>query len=122
MRTYKALSVAAPLGDFIAQAKKTIEVRDFVTSDLLPSEDLLIVQTKNPLTDKSPEDPYARAVCLVRVKEMRKFLYSDRAEAKTERFHESWFAWVLTDVRPLQKKTRALAAQGLYQVQIEELA
>jgi len=119
-KVVKAVSVIAPLGDFIAQGKKTIDIRDFIAADLLPTQDLLIVQTKKSLTKELPEDLDARGVCLVRVKEMRKFIYADRAEAKTERFDENWYAWVLTDVRPLNPKIKTRAACGLYQVEIEE--
>jgi hypothetical protein len=120
MRVLKALSVVEPWGEFIAAGKKTIEVRSWTTRDLLPDEDLLIVQNKKRLHAGDAPDPDGKAMALVRVLEMRPFVYADRAHAKTERFEEGLFAWVLGDLRPLKKRVRVVADRKIYQVTLNE--
>ena len=120
MRVLKALSVVEPWGEFIASGKKTIEVRTWTPDDLLPTEDLLIVQNKNRLRAGDPPDSEGRAMALVRVLEIRPFVYADRAEAKTERFEEGWHAWVLGDLRPIKKRVRVVADRKIYKVTLSE--
>lgn len=121
LKIYKALSVVEPWGDFIARGKKTIEVRTWISDQIGPDEDLLIVQNKKLLSEEDMTDADGRAVALVRVKEMRPFVYADRAEAKTERFAEGWYAWVLTDLRPVRGRVPCLAARKIYEVELESL-
>jgi hypothetical protein len=120
MRAIKALSVVEPWGEFIASGKKTIEVRRWKSDELLPSEDLLIVQNKKRLQGGDLPDPEGRAMALVRVLEMRPFVYADRADAKTERFEEGCFAWVLGDLRPIKKRVQVVADRKIYVVTLSE--
>jgi hypothetical protein len=123
-KTYKVLSVVEPWGDFIARGVKTIEVRTEASADVRAGEDLLIVQTKRRLSAGEAPDPEGRAVALVKLKEIRPFVYEDRPFAKTERFEEGWWAWVLEDLRPIKTRPRVLAAREIYEVplDLEEVA
>ena len=119
LKTYKTLSVLEPWGDFIARGVKTIEVRSWTTDEISPGEDLLIVQNKRCLSPEDPVDQDGHAVALVRLSEIRPFVYEDRPAAKTERFEDNWWAWVLTDLRPIKGRVRAPAKTMIYELSLD---
>ncbi|MEG0488679.1 MAG: ASCH domain-containing protein, partial [Acinetobacter sp.] len=47
-RTYQALSIVAPAGQWVSEGKKTLEIRSW-QPESLPLKDLLIVENKNYL-------------------------------------------------------------------------
>lgn len=114
---YKALSVVAPAGTWIAEGSKTIEVRSW-TCDLRPDEDLLIVENQKYLTKEGETDSEGKAVALVRVEKIRKFVESDMERSRASYFAEGYFSWELTHIRQLELSRKVLAARGIYEVEL----
>jgi len=115
----KALSVVANAGDMIASGEKTIEVRTW-TTDIDPSEDLLIVQNGRHLRE-GDEDLDGEAVAIVKVACIRPFVREDCDAAHTRLFEEGWYSWVLTDLRPIPHRPTVLAARKIYDVDVSSL-
>ncbi len=114
----KALSVVKPFGDWIAEGSKTLEIRSWTTDQLQPGEDLLIVQNERYLLKEGDEDSDGEAVALVRVTEMRPFVLEDMAASRARSFSEGYFAWCLSDVRPLKERPQVLAARKIYELEL----
>ncbi len=95
-----------------------MEVRRWMP-ELLPSEDLLIVENGRFLTRDGEEDADGLAVALVRVTAIRPFTRADLAAACAAFFEEGWLAWELGDVRPLPPGRRVRAARRIYEVDFQ---
>lgn len=108
-----------PSGSRIAAGEKTLEIRRW-QPQLEPSQDLLIVENGRFLHTDGDEDEAGVAVAIVRVKAVRAFAPEDVPAACASYFEEGWFAWELTDVRPLARPFSALAARGIYEVEFME--
>lgn len=116
---YKALSIVYPSGSKIAAGEKVIEVRSWQPpSDL--TEDLLIVENFNFLTEDDKVDPAGRAVAIVRIKNVRPYEESDIPLACASRWEPGYYSWELTDIRPLRSDEKILAARGIYEVELTE--
>jgi hypothetical protein len=113
----KALSIVRPGGSRIASGEKTLEVRRW-KPDLLPSEDLLIVENGRFLRNEGEEDSAGRIVAIVRVAAVRPFTLNDMAAACGNYFEEGWLAWELVDVRALSSTVNVRAAHGIYELEI----
>ena len=107
----------SPGGSRIAEGRKTLELRRW-RPVLDPSEDLLIVENDRYLRQEGEEDPFGRAVAIVRVARVRPFLRADVAAAGAASYEEGWLAWELVDVRPVRCRTAVLAARGIYEVEL----
>jgi len=119
-KMYKALCVIDPVGEMIASGKKTIEVCGWGPGEISPGQDLLIVQRKVSPEEGSLRNPSGRALALVCLKEIRPFVYADRAAAKTERFEEGLWAWVFSNPRRLAGRVNVHASHGIYEVDLDE--
>lgn len=117
----KALSIVSPGGSRIAAGRKTLEVRRW-RPDLLPGEDLLIVENRRFLHAEGDTDADGRAVAIVRVAAVRPFVPADIAAACAGSFEEGWLAWELTDIRPVVCAAPIRAARGIYTVEAPFLA
>lgn len=110
-----ALSVVAPAGQLIAAGRKTLEIRRWLP-DISPEDDLLIVENHHYLLNDGDEEAgIARAV--VNVVAVRPFTPEDIPAACATRFEEGWFAWELSNIRPVQQHHPILAARKLYWVE-----
>jgi hypothetical protein len=116
----KAISIVAPSGSKIASGEKTLEVRKWVP-DLTPHEDILIVENKFFLGDMISVDPDGYALAVVKIVHVRPFTLDDLAAACASSFEDGWFAWELSDVRPLANPISALAARKIYELDIGNL-
>lgn len=112
----KALSVVRPSGGRIASGEKTLEVRRW-KPNLLPSEDLLIVENGRFLRIEGDQDENGVPVAMVKVKAVRPFTLADMEAACASYFEEGWFAWELDDIRPVQSIGPVLAARGIYELE-----
>ncbi len=110
----KALSIVAPNGSRIAAGEKTLEIRRW-SPDLLPQEDLLIVENPRFLHAEGETDPEGRAVALVRVAHVRPFTPEDIPAACASRWEPGWLAWELTGICALTP-VQVPAARGIYRV------
>ncbi len=110
-----ALSVVRPSGSQIASGLKTIEVRPWVP-DELPLQNLLIVENDAYLSDRRPEDPDGRAVALVDVASVHPWTEAEVDAAFSSGWKPGYFAWVLSNVRPLPGEEIVPARLRLYEV------
>jgi hypothetical protein len=116
----KALSTVFPGGTNIAQGKKTIEVRSWLPpSDF--NEDLVIVENKKFLREEGDVDPEGIAVAIVKIKLTREYLESDITVAMASRWEPGYYSWELMDVRPITPPKPALAARGIYKLELSNL-
>jgi hypothetical protein len=114
-----ALSVVVPSGTHIARGIKTLEVRRWRPA-VLPVEGLVIVENGRYLREEGEVDPSGMAVAVVSVREVREWRAEDVAAACAERYEPGWLAWVLEDVRPIAVPFRAVAARGIYELELDE--
>lgn len=117
---YKALSVVAPAGQWIAEKRKTIEVRSWIC-DLQPNEDLVIVENQKYLHKEGQIDEEGRAIAIVRVSQIRPFVESDMKASCANYFAEGYFSWELTDVRPIRPIKNAIAARSIYEIELSRM-
>ncbi len=108
----------APSGTKIANGAKTLEVRSWMPN-ISPDEDLLIVENSTFLRNDGDIDPTGRAVAIVRVKKVREYLESDIPAACASRWDPGYYSWELTDVRPIERENKILAARNIYEVDFD---
>lgn len=116
-----ALSIVAPSGGYIADGRKTLEVRSW-RPDEVPLRDLLIVENHKFLTAPGDSDPNGRAVALVDVIEVRPWLEGDVEAACARKWAHGYWAWVLSNVRPIAEVVQLAAERRLYRAAIAPTA
>jgi hypothetical protein len=114
-----ALSIVAPSGTRIARGIKTLEVRRWRPA-VLPVEGLVIVENGRYLRQEGEVDPMGMAVAVVNVRDVHEWRADEVAAACAERYEPGWLAWVLEDVRPIAVPFRAVAARGIYELEVDE--
>jgi hypothetical protein len=112
-----ALSIVKPAGRWIAEGRKTIEVRRWVPN-LTADQDLIIVENERYLLKDGDEDPCGCVVAIVRVGAVRPWTAADLEASCVARFEEGWLAWELHSVRPVTSSIPVLAARRLYELSL----
>lgn len=92
----KALTVRQPWASLIAQGAKTIEIRSWPTKYRGP---LLITASATP---RPAGLPTGCTICLVDLIDCRPLTQSDMEATCIDMTHDSDYAWVLTNPRPVQ--------------------
>lgn len=113
----RALSIVAPHGSNIAAGKKTLEVRSW-RPESLPIRDLLIVENANFLSADSPVDPDGTAVAIVDVEEVHEWQPSEVEAACSSGWVPGYWAWSLSNVRPVTNGATLPAKRKLYEVEL----
>jgi len=116
-RQFLALSIVTPNGTRIGQGIKTLEVRSW-TPTQLPVKDLLIVENHNFL-NKDIDEEEGVAVALVDVDSVHSWRNDEIEPACASAWSEGYFAWVLSNVRPLRQPVKVLAKRKIYQVELD---
>lgn len=111
-----ALSIVAPNGTNIATGRKTLEVRSWRPMNL-PVRNLLIVQNHRLLVEERQSDPNGIAVALVDVESVHEWESSEVAAACADKWSPGYWAWTLSNVRPIPGAIRVAARRKLYEVQ-----
>lgn len=114
----KALSIVSPSGDKIASGIKTLEIRRW-TRNISPHEDLLIVENRIFLHKLGDVDLDGRAVAIVQISSVRPFVEADVNAACANYYEAGWWAWELTNIRPIISRPKVFAARGIYEVNID---
>lgn len=91
--TLKAISVRQPWANLIRTGYKTIETRTWPTQY---RGDLVIVSSRRPRIE-----PAGMALAIVRLVDCRPMTSADEAAARCRCYERAW-AWVLSDVRPIE--------------------
>ncbi|MES2943147.1 MAG: ASCH domain-containing protein [Pseudomonadota bacterium] len=115
-----ALSVVAPSGTNIESGKKTIEVRSWRPA-IVPLRNLLIVENAVFLGPDQPCDPHGRAVALVDVEEVHAWLPAELEVACASGWLPGYWAWRLSNVRPVCWPADLTARLGIYELQLPGL-
>ena len=110
-----ALSIVAPNGRNIAIGRKTIEVRSW-RPERLPLRDLLIVENHIFLNPDSPIDPHGTAVALVDITEVHEWSEHGVQAACSTGWQPGYWAWSLSNVRPVSEPFPVAAERKLYEV------
>jgi hypothetical protein len=118
----KALSIQQPFAFEILSGQKTIEVR---TWDTLHRGDLLVSSSGKPAFSKVEMEEmeeeygctflYGRALCLVRLVEVRPMRKGDEEKALMDEVDPEAYSWVLEEVRPVIPLP-VKGMQGLFEV------
>lgn len=112
-----ALSVVAPSGIHIAKRIKTLEIRHWRPA-ALPIEHLLIVENDRYLREDGEVDPAGRAVAIVAIREVHDWR-PDEVGAACASYHEAgWLAWTIENVRSIAWPFVAVAARGIYNIEV----
>lgn len=112
-----ALSIVSPHGKNIIIGRKTIEVRSWLPSEL-PLQNLLIVENHSYLTENNPTDLDGIAVALVDVTEVHEWLEAEVEAACSEGWQPGYWAWSLSNVRPIFSPFPVAAKRKLYEVEV----
>lgn len=110
-----ALSIVGPHGSNIAAGKKTLEVRSW-RPEFLPVRNLLIVENSSFLSADSPIDLGGKAVAIVDVEEIHEWQPSEVEAACSNGWEPGYWAWSLSNVRPITNGTAVPAKRKLYEV------
>lgn len=113
----KALSIVSPSGTRIAQGYKTIEVRSWIP-DLKLHEDFLIVENDRFLTQEGDSDPNGRAVAIASITSIRPYQPEDIPAACATVWEEGYYAWELSNIRPISNSGPIKAERGIYSVDL----
>lgn len=116
-KIYPALSIVAPMGQYIAQGKKTLEIRSWRPTHL-PLKDLLIVENQHYLTQEGDEE-LGYAVAMVDVEAIHPWKEDELEAAMASYWDEGYWAWVLSNVRPMLVQTPVMAKRKIYFIEID---
>lgn len=116
-RKFLALSIVAPSGQRIAQGMKTLEVRSW-HPEQLPLKDLLLVENKNFLNHDADEEQGV-AVALVDVESVHVWQRNEVEAACASYWAEGYFAWQLSNVRPIKNRVEVPAKRKIYLIEMD---
>lgn len=116
LEIYQALSIVEPHGRNIANGLKTLEIRSW-KPEQVPLYNLLIVENKNYLRQEGDEDE-GYAVAIVDVFSIDSWQEHEIEAACANEWKEGYFAWELTNVRPIQPPIKTKAKRRLYTVEL----
>lgn len=116
-RQFLALLIVTPNGTRITEGVKTLEVRSWVPTEL-PLKDLLIVENQNFLL-KDTDEEEGIAVALVDVDSIHTWRNDEVKPACASAWSEGYFAWVLSNVRPLKQPLKVSAKRKIYKVALD---
>lgn len=116
-RKFSALSIVAPSGQRIAQGMKTLEVRSW-QPEQLPLKNLLIVENKFFLNHDADEE-LGVAVALVDVESVHVWQPNEVEAACASYWAEGYFAWQLSNIRPIKDKIEVPAKRKIYLIEMD---
>lgn len=114
---YKALSVVAPAGDWIATQKKSIEVRSWAPEQF-PLLDVAIVQNEKYLKSEGQEDKEGYVVALVDFVKVEAWTVQQQGAACSKEWAPGYIGWHISNVRKLEKPIKSVAKRKLYEIEL----
>jgi hypothetical protein len=118
--TLNALSIVYPAATKIADGTKTLEIRSW-KPPTVPLRDLLIVENHRRLDRDGDIDPDGMAVALIDIIEVRYWTEED-AIRDGNTFAPGYFAWVISNVRPIPSSFRVPAERLIYKISVPDNA
>ncbi|MFN4188956.1 ASCH domain-containing protein [Acinetobacter johnsonii] len=116
-KIYPALSIVAPMGRQISQGNKTLEIRSW-RPEQWPLKDLIIVENKHYLLHEDDEE-LGYAVAMVDVESIHSWREDELDSAMASYWEEGYWAWVLTNVRPIHISMPVIAKRKIYFIEID---
>ena len=116
LKPYTALSMVAPNAERIAKKIKTLEVRS-QQPRMLPLKDLMIVENQHFLLNDGDED-VGFAVALVDIESVYPWQSDEVDAACASYWTDGYYAWVISNVRPLKQPIEAIAKRKLYRLEL----
>lgn len=116
-----ALSIVMPHGTNIASGRKTLEIRSWTPPHLL-LRNLPIIENSIFLREEGASDPNGIAVALVDVEEVHAWQPAEVAAACFAQWVAGYWAWSLSNVRPIPGSVRVAAHRKLYDLPISAQA
>lgn len=110
-----ALSIVSPHGSNIVSGKKTLEIRSWRPASL-PIRNLLIVENSEFLSIENPIDLNGKAVAMVDIEEVHEWQPSEVKAACSSGWEPGYWAWRLSNVRPITNIQTVAAKRKLYEV------
>ncbi len=114
---FQALSIVAPSGSHIAQGLKILEVRSWLPEQL-PLKNLVIVENQHYLKNDGDEE-LGHAVAIVDVVLAHPWREDEFEAACASYWAEGYFAWVLSNVRPLDPPVAVMAKRKIYTIEAD---
>ena len=116
LKQYTALSMVAPNAERIAKKVKTLELRSW-QPEMLPLKDLIIVENQHFLLNDGDED-VGFAVALVDIESVYPWQSDEVDAACASYWTDGYYAWVISNVRPLKQPIEAIAKRKLYRLEL----
>lgn len=114
---FRALSIVEPNGQYIAQGIKCLEIRSW-KPEHLPLQNLVIVENKNYLNQEGDEED-GLAVAMVDIESVHVWQKDEVELACASGWSERCFAWVITNVRPIEPAINVPAKRKIYLIEID---
>lgn len=114
---FKALSVVTPAGDKIAAKKKSIEVRSWAPEES-PLLNVAIVQNENYLLEDGQEDENGYVVAIVDFMKVEPWTEQQLKAACSKNWSSGYLGWHISNVRKLEKPTKAIAKRKIYEIEL----
>jgi len=119
MSRYFALSIVAPHGANIASGRKMLEVRSW-RPPVIPLRDLVIVENQRYLREENETDSEGVAMALVDVVAVESWEPEQLNEACSTGWKPGYYAWHLSNVRPILGRPKVVAARKIYELNLEQ--
>ncbi|MCE0498822.1 MAG: ASCH domain-containing protein [Methylacidiphilales bacterium] len=113
-----ALSIVYPAATQIVAGQKTLEIRSW-KPPTVPVQNLLIVENRRRLDHAGDIDPDGLAVAVIDIEEVRDWTEED-ARKDGHVFVTGYYAWVISNVRPIDFPARVQAERLIYKVTIPD--
>ena len=113
---YSALSIVAPSGVKIMNGLKTLEIRSW-HPPTLPLKDLVIVENNNFL-NKDFFFFFGLAIALVDIESIHEWQEDEIEIACASYWETGYYAWVITNIRPLHKPIKTIAKRKIYTINL----
>ena len=113
-----ALSIVYPAATKIATGHKTLEIRSW-KPPVVPLRNLLIVENHRRLDREGDIDPDGKAVAMIDIETVRDWTEED-ARRDGNVFAAGYYAWIISNVRPLDRPLAIPAERLIYQVEVPD--
>jgi hypothetical protein len=116
MKTYQVLSILKEPGELILSGAKTLEIRSW-EPPFNATQDLLVVSNSIYLKHDDQVDENGIAIALVDISGYHPWREDEMEKACAKQFKSGYFAWEITNVRPVFCRDLLPAKKGIYELQ-----
>ncbi|MBK0064796.1 MULTISPECIES: ASCH domain-containing protein [unclassified Acinetobacter] len=117
MKKFKALSIVAPGCERIVSGLKKLEIRSW-QPEQLPLRDLVIVQNTQFLYQNGDEQA-GEAIAMIDIIAVHPWSENEVEVACANHWEAGYWAWEITNVRPIVPRLKTVAKRKIYQIELE---